>query len=120
MWQYAVVGVLACCRGLALSGFFFYPITIPKDNSLQRNVKTMFQCKMPVFPLLASSHNVVTKTVFMLLPLTIKKMDKTYKTKNFTLAYSQQRLIFEEGKQLDEPLLPHVIVWRELTVCGVV
>ena len=42
MLQYAGVGVLACSRGLALSGFFFYPTTIPKDNSLQRNVKTMF------------------------------------------------------------------------------
>ena len=100
MLQYAVVGVLACSRGLALSGFFFYPTTIPKDNSLQRNVKTMFQCKMPVFPLLASSHSVVTKTIFRLLPLTIKKMDKMYKTKNFTLAYSQQRLIIEGRKTI--------------------
>jgi len=27
----------------------------------------------------------------MLLPVTIKKMDKTYKTKIFTLAYGQQK-----------------------------
>jgi len=46
MLQYTSVGVLACSRGLVLSGFFFYPTAIPKDNSFQRNVKTMFQCKM--------------------------------------------------------------------------